>query len=156
FTPDGAIGLVAQEDGSLGVFALDGTPRVIAAQLTGSFYATKVVMDPSGGFAYVLDDQWRENGGGIYKVAIGCDGTPTDLGLWIPSKLPAGIALSGDHMLIAATDVDGSQPGDDADLLDSTGARVAGVDAFGDDDAIVVGTTLSHDGRYFLLGDDNQ
>lgn len=161
FTPDGEIGLVAQEDGSLGVFAIDsaGTPSVIDAHFTGSFYATGVVMDPGGAVAYVLDQQWRENGGGIYKIAIGCDGTPTDLGLWLPSKLPGGIALRGDRLMVAATDVDGSLAGEDAYALDlnvDPPVRTAGVDAFGDDDQIVAGTTMTRDQQYFLIGDNNQ
>jgi hypothetical protein len=161
FTPDGEVGLVAQDDGSIGVFRFDddGAPVVVDAAFTsGDLYATGIVMDPGGAFAYVLDDQWRENGGGIYRLAIGCDGAVTDLGRWLPSKLPAGIALRGDRLIVAATDVDGSATGDDVHALDrdvEPPLPTAGADAFGDDDAIVAGTALTSDHAYFLVGDNS-
>ena len=93
FTPDGAVGLVAEDDGTLGVFRFDGSgaPVGVSASLKGSYYATGVVMDPSGARAYVLDDQTVNNGGGIYTVAIACDGTLTDEGLLASADLPAGV-----------------------------------------------------------------
>jgi hypothetical protein len=160
FTPDGEVGLVVQEDGSIGVFRFDGdTPAVVDSHWTdGDLYATSIVMDPGGAVAYVLDDQWRENGGGVYRVAIGCDGALTSMGLWFASKLPGGLAMRGDRFLLAATDVDGSTPGDDAHSLDRNvdpPARTAGVDAFGDDDDIVGSTAITNDQQHFLIGDNN-
>lgn len=162
FTPDGAIGVVAQDDGTLGVFALaeDGTPTVIAAHHgTGTdLYATRVVMDPSGGRAWVLDDQWRENGGGIYDVAIGCDGTPSAPNLVAAAKLPAGLAITGDggHAIVAATDIADSAAGDDVHVVTwgATPAAVSGADVFDDaDDPIVGGTAVTADGATVLVGD---
>lgn len=159
FTPDGEVGLVAQEDGTLGVFRLDGeAPVVVHAAFAGGFYAAEVVVDPRGDVAYVLDTQWRENGGGIHRVAIGCDGALTDLGRWQASKLPAALHLLDGAALVAAADWDGSAAGQDAHLLawDGAPAWVAGADAFGDDDAIVGGTAVTPDGAYFLIGDTSQ
>jgi hypothetical protein len=160
FTPDGEVGLVAQEDGSLGVFRFDdtGAPVVVHARFDGAFYAAKVVMSAGGDVAYVLDNQWRENGGGIYRVAIGCDGTLTDLGRWAPSKLPAALHVFGERAVVAAADWDASLPGEDAQLVawGDPPARTAGADAFGDDDAIVAGTALTADARFFLVGDNSQ
>lgn len=157
FTPDGEVGLVAQEDGTLGVFRFDGdTPVVVHAAFAGAFYAARVVMDPGGEVAYVLDTQWRENGGGVYRVAIACDGTLTDLGRWLPSKLPAALHLRGTRAVLAAADVDGSTAGQDAYLLDWTAdppELLAGADAFGDDEAIVAGTAVV--GNLFLIGDNS-
>lgn len=157
FTPDGEVGIVPQQDGTLGVVRFDGdTPVVVHAAFAGSFYAARVVIAPAGDLAYVLDSQWRENGGGVYRVAIGCDGALSDLGLWIPSKLPAGLHLDGNRALLAATDVGSSPAGDDAHLLDWTAAVPApldGADAFGDDEAIVGGTAVMHDGDHLLVGD---
>jgi hypothetical protein len=158
FTPDGAVGLVAQDDGSLGVFRFDdaGDPVVVHAAYTAGFYAARVIVDPDGTVAYVLDTQWREHGGGIYRVGIGCDGALADLGLWTAAKLPGGLQLAGERALVAAADVLGSPAGHDAHLLDWTAdppARLGGVDAFGDDDAIVGGTAVTADGRHFLIGD---
>src|SRR3569833_588168 len=71
FTPDGKVGLVAQEDGTLGVFALaaDGTPSVIAASFgMGMFYASRVVVGPSGAVACVDESDTQANGGGTGPV----------------------------------------------------------------------------------------
>jgi hypothetical protein len=163
FTPDGDVGLVAQTDGTLGVFRLPdgGAPVVVDAGFQGSFYADRVVMDPGGDVAYVIDPDWRENGGGIYRVGIGCDGTLTDLGLWLPAKSPAGLLRDGDRLIVPAADVATSTPGagDDVHLLDAAAdppAYVGGADAFGDDDAIVSGSALTLDGAYALVGDSSQ
>jgi len=163
FTPDGDVGLVAQDDGTLGVFRLPdgGAPVVVDAGFQGSFYADRVIMDPGGDLAYVVDPDWRNNGGGIYRVAIGCDGTLTDLGLWLPSKSAAGLLLDGDRMVVPASDIATSTPGvgDTLHLLDDTAdppAYVGGADAFGDDQAIVSGSALTPDGAYALIGDSSQ
>ena len=158
-TPDGEIGLAPQEDGSLGVFRVDpdGTPHVVAAKMTGSFYAMRVIMDPSGDFAWVLDTQWRNNGGGIYRVRIGCDGTPSDEGLWQASKLPAGLELDADRLLIQATDFLASTGADDVFLVDPAGPAItASAQSFGDDQAIVSSMALSSSGQYLLIGDNNE
>src|SRR5512140_577985 len=73
FTPDGKVGIVAMDDGNLGVFALDadGNPTVVQASFHGSFYADRVVMSPAGDRAWIIDRNTRANGGGIYQVEIG-------------------------------------------------------------------------------------
>jgi hypothetical protein len=162
FTPDGKIGLVAQEDGSLGVFALaaDGTPSVVTASFgSATFYADRVIVDPSGDFAYILDGNTRANGGGIYAIRIGCDGTPTSLGLIAAGSTPGGLILDGDRALVAAGSLLDSATGADAELLHWMGTDLptvtAGADAFGDDDAIVGGAALTSDKHTFLIGDKN-
>lgn len=162
FTPDGEVGLVALEDGKLGVFRLDaaGVPSVVHAAFEGSFYASRVVVEPRGDRALVLDGNWRENGGGIYRVTIGCDGTLTEIGLVAPAKLPAAIAFTADRAIVAATDImDSATAGHDVHLLrwaDDAPAAIAGSDAFGDDLQIVGGAALTADGATFLVGDTSQ
>jgi hypothetical protein len=165
FTPDGQVGLVVQDDGTLGIFTLDdaGTPTVIDPAFEGSFYAGRVVMDPSGALAWVLDTNWRNNGGGIYALRIHCDGTVTDEGLVAPSKLPYAMSFLPDgssDALLAATDVLSSAAGDDAhrvhlDGVEDAASLIDGADAFGDDDAIVASLAVTFDGRYGLIGDNN-
>jgi len=83
------------------------------------FYASRVVMDPSGERAWVVDGNWRENGGGIYGVRIACDGTLTDEGLRVAAKLPSALAfLPGGHAVLAATDALDSPAGEDLHVLD--------------------------------------
>lgn len=162
FTPDGAVGMVAQEDGTLGIFRLDGTtPTVIDAgyDAGGAFYASDVVISADGAHAFVLDSQWRENGGGIDQLAIDCDGNVTYQGEIAPARLAYAMAwASGTTALVAADDIRDSTPGDTVHLVDLAGNGViAGADAFGDDQAIVSDATIFGAGaRYFLVGDNSQ
>jgi len=161
FTPDGENGIAALEDGKLGVFHLDasGAVTVVDAGFAGSFYASRVAIDPRGDRAIVLDGNTRENGGGLYAVTIGCDGALTDHGMLAAAKLPGGVGFAGDRALVAASDLLDSPPtGDDVHLvqLGDPPARIAGADAFGDDEAIVGGTALTFDGGKFLIGDTSQ
>jgi hypothetical protein len=162
FTADGEIGLAVQEDGSLGVFRIDdaGVPTVITAKLDAPFYAARVVM--AGDHAYVLDDQWRENGGGIYRVDIGCDDdTVTARAQVVAAKLPSGLAFApgSSRALLVAHDVGGSPAGTgpSAHLLDAAEplAVMATQPAFTDDMAIVGSSALTADGAYFLIGDNS-
>jgi len=161
FTPDGEVGLVATEEGKVGVFRLDasGTPTVVHADFGGGFYASRVVVEPRGDRALILDGNWRENGGGIYRVTIGCDGTLAEAGKIAPAKLPAAIAFSGDRAIVAANDImESTSAGTDVHLLSWGDAptTIAASDAFGDDMQIVGGAALTADGATFLAGDTSQ
>jgi hypothetical protein len=161
FTPDGEVGLAALDNGKLAVFRLDaaGIPTVVHAEFAGSFYASRVVVEGRGDRALILDGNTRENGGGVYLVTIGCDGTITDHGMLAAAKLPGGLAFAGSRALVAAADLlDSPTAGDDVHLLDwsDTPGRVTGVDAFGDDMAIIGGSALTHDSGTFLVGDTSQ
>lgn len=156
FTRDGKIGIAAQEDGSLGIFALDdaGVPTVLHASFKGSFYAARVVVAPDSRI-FVLDTQWRENGGGIYELSIDCENDVKDLGLVAAAKLPAALDVTDDgHWIVAAVDIGSSPMGADVHAVSPTGPTVvASSDAFADDMQIVGGATLTNDGSAFLVGD---
>jgi len=166
FTPDGEVGIVAHDDGTLGVFRFDasGAPVVVHegydADGAEGFYATGVVvMADDGAHAYVLSTQWREHGGGIHRVAIACDGSLSYEGNVAAGKLPGAFALvaGGQRALVAAKDIFDSSAGDDVHLLDWAGGIgiSAGADSFPDDDFIVAGAALTADGNYWLVGDNN-
>lgn len=160
FTPDGEVGVADQDDGTLGIFTIDegGAVTVVEAGWNGgdAFYAAGVVMAPDGARVYVLDSQWRENGGGIYAVALGCDGAPTLEGLVAAARLPYELVLAGDRALLAAADILDSAAGDDAHLIAWPDPEVvAGADAFADDEQIVSAAALTADGDYFLIGDNS-
>jgi hypothetical protein len=162
FTPDGRIALAPQEDGSIGVvrFGDDGTPDVLRMRFQGDFYAGRVVMEPDGQHAIVVDPNFPENGGGLYRLRIRCDDSITDEGLVATSKSGWGLALVGDGSgrgVLAAKEILGSAAGDDAHLitLGAAPARLGGADAFGDDAAIVGSIAVSHDGRFAFLGDNS-
>ena len=164
FTPDGKVGVVAEDDGRLGIFRFDenGAPVVVAAAWKGGFYAQRLVMDPSGERVWVLDSEWRASGGGIYSVRLGCDGTPLDEGLRAPAKLPyALVLLDGNRAALAASDVLGSTAGKYSYLLSwptppAPPTLLAEGDAFGDDMSIVSDAVVTSDGKHLLIADDNQ
>jgi hypothetical protein len=107
----------------------------------------------------VLDSEWRDIGGGVYRVRIGCDGTLTDEGKVVPAKLPYAMAFlpgAADRVLLAAQDALDSAAHDDAHLLawGETPSILAGADAFGDDEAIVASMAVTTDGKLALIGDN--
>ena len=114
FRPDGRIGVVAQDDGTLGVFWLDdqGQPTVVHARYEGGFFAHRAVFDPvDPDLIYVLDNQFPENGGGIYAVRLACDGTVSSEQKILEAKLPSAIAFDGDDCaLLAAEQVASGTP----------------------------------------------
>ncbi len=161
FTPDGAVGVAAQEDGSLGIFTLSagGEVEVLEAGWRGSMYAGAVVAAPDGGGVYVLDSQWRENGGGVYRVDVDCDGVVTDGGLVAAARLPYALVFAGGgaRALAAASDILDSSAGADVHLVDmEVGEILAGADPFPDNEQIVASAAMTADGAYLLVGDNNQ
>ncbi len=157
FTSDGEIGLVAQEDGSVGVFRVgpDGAVEVLHAALAGSFYASEVVMSPTGDRAFIVDSNWRNNGGGIYSIKIGCDDSIKVEGLLMPAKLPRNPLFrpNGD-LLLAAHDWDDSAQDQDLHLVSADLTTIgASITVFPDRDAIVTSSALTHDGNFVLVGD---
>jgi len=162
FTPDAKVGLVALDDGKVGVFSLDadGNPTVIDPGFSGGFYADRVVMDPSGDYAWVVDRNTRENGGGIYRVTVNCDGTLSDAMLFAAANSPGGIGFTGDgQAVVAARDILGGPAGGGADvhLLNWSTTRppmlLDGADAFGDNDIIFSGFAMGPDA--VVVGDSN-
>jgi hypothetical protein len=160
FTPDGKVGILAQEDGTLGVFTLDGDkPTVVHAAFDGGFYATSVTITPDGTHAYVLSDQFSNVGGGVYSVTIHCDGSLTSDGLLFESKLPAALEYlpgDGSHALLAAVDTFGSAESS-AHLLSLSPAPslVTSADAFAGTMPSVSSVAITHDGAFGLLADNS-
>jgi hypothetical protein len=163
FTPDGTIGLVPQDDGTLGVFHFfdAGTPEVItpAFNADGGFYATAVLMAPDGRTAWVLDSNTRNNGGGIYHVAIGCDGTPAFLGQSLPGDNPwaaAWLNTAPLQALVYARSLGDSPDAGNLHVIDfSTDppTRVASIIAFPDQDAVPSSVAVRLDDHWVALPD---
>ncbi len=163
FTPDGSIGMVAHDDGSLGVFEAQGADqvRVIHGSLEGAFYASAVISDPSGEWAWIVDGNWVENGGGLYRAPIDCDsGEIGPAERVLEAKLPAWLGFMHgrlDRALLVGREAGGAGGGEDAFLLEPGEAPVVlgGADAFGDDEAIFAGAALSFDDATLLIGDNS-
>jgi hypothetical protein len=160
FTPDGEIGLVAQEGGSVGVFRIDesGEVEVLHAALEGDFYASEVVMSPAGDRAYIFDGNWRENGGGIYSLKIGCDDSIKSEGLLVSAKLGRlpQWKESGD-MIVVANDLGDSTADQDLHLVGagSMESPLASARVFPDRDAIASSSALTADEKFVLVGDNS-
>lgn len=160
FTPDGEIGIVPQEDGSLGIFRIDqsGAVSVLHEHFTGDFYAGSVVMGQQGDVAYVLSTNWRENGGGVFQLSIGCDGSVKDEGLLVAAKLPLGmLLLEAGGAVIAAQDLGNSALEQDVHLVasDMLAMPTASTTIFPDRDAIVGSIAITADEQYVLVGDNS-
>ena len=159
FTPDGQVGVIAQSDGTLGVFTLEaGVPTVVHAAFPGSFYAASVMADPRGDRVWVLDTQFRENGGGVYEVAVGCDGALAETGRRIDGKLVAAVLPLDDGRAVAVGhDILDSPTPRDVHLVDWPAATTVlhSMDAFADEDAIVSSAALTPDDAYVLIADNS-
>ncbi len=161
FTPDGEVGLIAQDDGTVGVFRLDaaGNATVVHPGFSGGFYAARVLVDEGGTRALVVDSQTVGNGGGVYALDIGCDGSLSGETPLIAGDLPYDLApLGGGEWVAYARSLPGAATGNDVHLV-TIGDSVtvgAGVDAFpSDDDAIVYDVAVTSEGAFALVADAN-
>jgi hypothetical protein len=135
--------------------------RVIHQRLEGAFYASAVVSDPTGEWAWIVDGNWAENGGGLYRAPIDCE--TGELGLAervLEAKLPAWmgfLAGQGTRAVLVGREAAGASGGQDAFLLDAGEATavVGGADLFGDDEAIFAGAATSFDEATVLVGDNS-
>lgn len=153
FTPDGSLALAATEDGSLAVYDVDNGV-VVEAAWDGGFYANTVVSDPSGEVAWVVDGNWANNGGGLWRVALDCaTGAPSDAERVLEAKLPEELLWADGGAILVGRDIPGSAAGDDLARLDwaDPPAFADGADAFGDDDAIVSDAAVV--GDWVVVGD---
>ncbi len=160
FTPDGRVAIAAQHDGTLGVvrFNDSGGVTVVHEGATGAFYAEQVVISPDGETAWIVDPSFPVDGGGIYRMSIGCDGTLTDEELLLTTKLATTLLLvpdQPDRAVILAREVDGSTAGHDVHLVELTPTPryLAGADLFPDDEHLITTATISTDGRYAIAAD---
>lgn len=164
FTPDGQIGLVVQEDGTIGVFRAPpagqpGPVQVVHAAFKGAFTAARLTLDPAGERAYVVDFNTRENGGGLYSLRIGCDGSLSEEGKITAAQLPRALRLlGGGEALLAAPALLDSAAGETLHRaqLAKPPRRLQGVDAFGDGAGLVSAMELMPDGKFLLLGDNDE
>ena len=161
FTPDGRVGIASQEQGSLGVFRIDeaGAVTVVHTQLTGNFYAGKVLISASGDKVYITDSNTLANGGGVYSMDIGCDGTLSNEQLVLAGDFAAAAAwFSGRTQLaVASRSLGASATMQDLHLADVSGATasvLASATGFPDRDAIAAYISVSADDRWVAVPDN--
>jgi len=162
FSPDGSLGVAAQDDGSIGVFTVndDLTVSVVEARFEPGFYAVAVTIDPSGEAAWVVDGNWVENGGGVYRVPLDCGtGAPGAPSLALPIKLPVGLHFLRrqlDRAVVVGWEAEGAADASaEVHLLDmAAGPSLLGsAEAFGDDEALLSASAVTADDRYALAAD---
>jgi hypothetical protein len=158
FTPDGSLALAPTERGALAVYDA-AAGAVVDTAWDGGFYAERVVMDPSGEAAYVVDGNWPDNGGGLWRVAIDCaTGELSGAERLIEAKNPADLVLDGAVAYFAGREVPGAGAGADLARIDglAEGAPAVrdGADAFGDEEAFVSAAAMA--GSTVLIADNNE
>jgi hypothetical protein len=169
FTPDGEVGITAQEDGTLGVFKFDkntGAVQVVhtnfTAQVGGktAFYAARVVMSHDGSRVFIIDRNTRENGGGIYDAKINCDGTLTfgsqlvsggkaHAMALIPSNPQTAVLIAGSALSSPTTDYSHR-----IDLSTNPPARTGGGSVF-TTEAIASWVSVTPDSKWAFVTDDS-
>ena len=153
-TADGALAVAALDDGSLAVLALDDL--AVVEEGWDEVYVDQVVLHPDGTHLYAVCGGWREHGGGVYRVELGCDGALGTAELIAAGKQPSGLTLRGDGTaFLYARDLGDSAEGDNAHILDlETGAVLASGPVFPDDEAVATDAAVSPDGRFGLVADN--
>ncbi len=159
FTPDGRHGFVAHDDGTIGAFelAVDGSVTVLHEGFgADALYASGLAVDATGDTLWVTDGNWPDNGGGLYPVAIACDGTLTSEARAFETKNATRLSMAGGLALVGSRGIDGGNEADNAHLVDlGTGSVVGSAPAFPDDEASMSVALLSDDGAFGFIGDNS-
>lgn len=159
FTPDGKVGYVAQDDGTIGAFTFDdaGKVKVVHEGFSGKWSAGKLVVSNDGQTLWVLDPNTESNGGGVRRMRIGCDGTLTDEGLVVPGGTAHVMALlpnDPDRAVLVSYKASDSPAGSYAhrmDLAQSPPKRLASGAVFDDTKAIASSVAVTADGKFALV-----
>lgn len=159
FSPDGRLGIATQTDGTLGVFTLTDTGLVTVIYTAfgdDDFYAREAVIDTDEGVVWVVDGNWPNNGGGLYRVPLDCVtgelGTPIRV---MPSKLAVTLMQrkNADDLLVA-TSIGDSDTIDDAHLVNMETFVASASGPVLDDLAIRSGAALVAD-EWLIVGDNS-
>jgi hypothetical protein len=155
YTPDGSLALAVTADGGVAVYDTRAG-AVVHESATSGYYAGRIVVDPTGEIAWIIDGNWANNGGGVYRVPIDC--TTGELGAGervLESKLPADLLWLDTGAIVVGREIGGAAATDDlARLTWDPPAWVDGVDVFGDNDAVVTDAAIV--GDWILVADNSE
>ena len=132
-------------------------PTVLQPAYSGEFYAHRVLMDPNGGAVWLLDAQFREFGGGVHRIPIGCDGRLGPATRIAPGRLAYGMEFADSgRAIVASKDLLSVPLGADVHIVDLAAPSVIGSgDAFAHDDWIGAGFALAGGGAHAIVGDNS-
>ena len=146
WTPDGAFAYLVDEDGRV------HTPAGIWQEL----YVSSLTLDRSGEIAWLVNPNWADSGGGIYRATVDCDtgalGSPELV--WTGKNASFVVLRPGtaSEAAVITRELDGvAGIVHFVDLW--TGEALAHHDAFGDDEAIVSDAAWDHEGERLLVAD---
>lgn len=148
WTPDGRVGAVAQDDGTVGIFAAEqGQVSVIEAAFQDGFYASALTMDPDGETLWVVDGNWANNGGGLYRVSLDCEtGSPGATEKVRESKLASAL-LIGERTVLVAHEVDDQGGFSAYELASPEDEVLQGLPLFEHADYSISDAVMAPDGR---------
>ncbi len=174
FTPDGEVGVVRQEDGSLGIFKLDANHNVtvidpgyvgLQAKVNPSQarYFSTVTMLRDGSGLIATNGSWRNVGGSVWYIPLDCvTGLPGQEVQIAESKLARHVQqLHGNdgQLVVASHDILAPMVREDAHLLDihapTMPTLLGSARIFMDDDATMTAMAISENDKHVLLGDSN-
>ncbi len=153
WTPDGSLALAVLDDGGLGVIGFDGPEASLVEVARGDWYAGDVWVEPSGEVAWIVDPNWEENGGGLYRADIDCEtGSLGPAEVVLQSKLADTLLPHPDGPLLV------SRVGEDFVAervhLDDGGREQVAVLFAGE--AQIGDSALSSDGAWLLVSDNSE
>ena len=154
FSTDASWGVVVREDGLISTIAVDSNAAVTPIEVGRDLgiYVAAAAIHRGGEELWLLDPNWPENGGGLYRSQIDCDdGRLSAPELLFSTKNAAAMIDTVDGLWIAAREADGA-PGQ-AHLLGISGLRTAQI--FGDDEAILSDIARTNSGR-IVVADVNE
>ena len=137
----GNYGIVALDNGTVSTIDVsDGGTQLLEVQKDLGVYAS-AVWPAGGGTVLIVDENWPENGGGLYRCELDVNLELTEPELLVSSKNGFDIRPYGPGWIYAAREVDG-QSGQ-IHFLNRDGELERSVEMFGDDEAIFSALSLS-------------
>ena len=156
---DGSWGAVAQTDGSIGIFRyVEGTLSVVETGIKvdangEEIYASEIWLDSDNGELWITDENWPDNGGGLFRAYLDCDsGVIIGAERIFSSKNAYSVRPMGGDWVYLSREIN-DEPYQ-LSIFDDAGSIVAQGNAFDDDESIF--SALASNGMNILVGDNNE
>lgn len=156
---DGSWGAVAQTDGTIGIFRyLDGTVSIVETGIKvdangEEVYASEIWLDSDKGEMWITDQNWPNNGGGLFRAYLDCDtGAIVSAERVFSSKNAYSVRPLGNDWVYLSREIN-DEPYQ-LSVFDDSGSILTQGRAFDDDESIF--SSLASDGTNILVGDNNE